>query len=133
MNPTSSPFPRPFLDFVACFNRGEFWEGHEVLEGPWRGTRSDFYKGLILYASAFVHVQRRNPSGVLAQLRKTERHLVPYRPSYLGLDLEAVLEHAARAAEMVGRTPVEWNSLLPPPLVPEPKLVRGDEPELQSG
>lgn len=133
MNPTPAPFPRQFLDFVACFNRGEFWEGHEVLEGPWRETRSDFYKGLILYASAFVHVQRRNPRGVLAQLRKAERQLALYRPSYLGLDLEVLLEHAAHAAELVGGAPVDWSALLPPPLVPEPNLVRGDEPELQIG
>ncbi|HEV2129814.1 MAG TPA: DUF309 domain-containing protein, partial [Longimicrobiaceae bacterium] len=111
---------------------GEFWESHEVLEGPWRANRSDFYKGLILYASAFVHVQRRNSRGVLAQLRKAERHLAPFRPAYLGLDLEAVLEHAARTAEAVGRNPVEWRALFPPALVPRPERIRGDEPELWS-
>ncbi|MCH7684351.1 MAG: DUF309 domain-containing protein [Gemmatimonadetes bacterium] len=33
--------------------------------------RSDFYQGLILHASAWVHWERRNAHGVRAQLNKT--------------------------------------------------------------
>ncbi len=63
MSSRPAPFPTALEAFVELFNQEAFWESHEVLEGPWRETRSDFYHGLILYASAFVHVQRGIPTG----------------------------------------------------------------------
>ncbi len=128
-----SALPADLLAFVERFNRGEYWESHEALEGAWRENRSNFYKGLILYASAFVHAQRRNPRGVLAQLRKADRELAPYRPTYLGMDIEGLLEHARRAADAVVRRPGDWSILFPPALTPRAEDARGDEPELQGG
>src|ERR671939_306875 len=93
--------PDALLDFVALFNRGAYWESHELLEGHWRESRSQFYHALILYASAFVHVQRGNPHGIVAQLEKAERCLAPYRPVYLGLDVTELLSHAARCRAIV--------------------------------
>jgi predicted metal-dependent hydrolase len=121
-------FPRPLEDFVARFNAGAFWESHEILEPAWRATGSGFYQGLILLASAFVHVRRDNPRGIRAQLGKAVARLVPFRPAYLGVDVEAVLDAAdaaARATE-VGLLPVAPNLRL------DPALLRGDEPELSA-
>ena len=119
-------FPRQLEDFVARFNRGSFWESHEILEAAWRETGSDFYQGLILFASAFVHVRRANLHGVRAQLAKAVTRLGGYRPSYLGVDVDAVLDaaDAARRAVDVGILPVAPNLTL------DPTLIRGDEPEL---
>ncbi len=36
-------------------------------EEPWGETESDFYHGLILYASVFVHVQRGIPMALGAE------------------------------------------------------------------
>src|SRR5215212_5085118 len=101
-------FPDALLRFVALFNAGHCWESHEVLEGPWRASRSELYHGLILYASAFVHAQRGNPRGVVAQLAKAERSLSGFRPRCLGLDVDAILANAAEcsAAARAGRTDV---------------------------
>jgi predicted cupin superfamily sugar epimerase len=128
--------PAALARFAERFRRGEFWEGHEVLETPWRRGRSGFYKGLILLASAWVHVRRGNPRGVAAQLRKTERALAPFRPAYLGVDVDALLAHAARLAATVAADPrggaAAWERACPPPpLRPDPAGVRGDEPELR--
>jgi uncharacterized protein len=119
--------PAPFLRFVELFNAGSYWESHEVLEGPWREGRSEFYHGLILYASAFVHALRGNPRGVDAQLAKAERALAPFQPHYLGVDVAAVLASAAhcRALAGAGRTDAR-----PPALRLAPELLRGTEPEL---
>ncbi len=128
------PLPEAYLEFIARFNRGEFWESHEVLEGPWREHRSPFYKGMILFASAFVHVQRGNPRGVLAQLRKAERVLGPFQPSYLGMDVAALLAHAERCRSGVGSAAnpaAGWaERIAAPQLRPDPARVRGDEAEL---
>lgn len=125
-----SAFPGPLEDFVRLFNQGSYWESHEVLEGPWRVWRSEFYHGLILYASAFVHAQRRNPRGVQAQLRKAERALSPYRPHYLGLDVESLLAHAARVRELAAEGSLELGAGL---MVLDAALLRGVEFELAQG
>jgi predicted metal-dependent hydrolase len=133
--------PQALHRFLELFNREEYWESHEVLEGPWRDEGSDFYQGLILYASAFVHAQRGNPRGVGAQLVKTERKLGGYRPCYLGIDVDAVLAHSARCRELVElrrdeedprSDPSSWLEVVDVPrLELHRRLVRGDEPELR--
>ncbi len=128
--------PQTLHRFLELFNAREYWESHEVLEGPWREGGSDFYQGLILYASAFVHAQRGNAHGVGAQLEKAERKLAGYRPCYLGVDVDAVLAHAASCRDIVKRRPGEdprsWLGVADMPrLELDPQLVRGDEPELR--
>jgi predicted metal-dependent hydrolase len=133
---TLYPWPAPLLRFVDLFNRGEFWESHEVLEAPWREHRSGFYKALILFASAYVHVQRGNARGVAAQMRKAQREFAPYRPFYLGIGVDALVEeteavqaalrdHATDAAR--SREPFQA-----PVLQLDAALVSGMEPELRS-
>jgi predicted metal-dependent hydrolase len=121
-----TPVPAPLRQFVASFNAGSFWESHEILEGAWRETGSDFYQGLILVASAFVHVRRDNPHGITAQLAKAREKLASYRPYYLGVDLDALLS-AADAADRAVETGTRPSA---PDLRLDPALVRGDEPEL---
>ncbi|HEX2188737.1 MAG TPA: cupin domain-containing protein [Longimicrobiaceae bacterium] len=133
---TGGAFPAELRRFAERFRRGEFWESHETLEGSWRRGRSGFYKGLILLASAWVHVGRGNARGVAAQLRKTARELEPYRPAHLGVDVDALLENAARLAATVAADPAAggdaWaRACPPPPLALRPALLRGDEPELR--
>ena len=137
VNPQLS-LPKALLEFVTLFNRGAYWESHELLEGPWREGRSEFYHGLILYASAFVHVQRGNPRGIVGQLEKAERRLAPYRPVYLGLDVDELLSHAARCRAIVaahqGGERAAWAALVPAiRLEPSAERLRGDEVELEQG
>jgi predicted metal-dependent hydrolase len=54
--------PDALWEFAALFNRDEFWESHAVVEAPGRQARSDFLQGLILVASASVHVRRGHHS-----------------------------------------------------------------------
>ncbi|CAN5792018.1 hypothetical protein BH23GEM3_BH23GEM3_25120 [soil metagenome] len=130
--------PSALQRFVDLFNRAAYWESHEVLERPWRTGRSDFYKGLILYASAWVHVQRGNPRGIAAQLRKAERQLEAFRPAYLGVDVDALLAHAAVALQTVleheGAAWHKWEAVLPAPrLELRAERIRGNEAELAEG
>jgi predicted metal-dependent hydrolase len=125
--------PPAFAEFLRRFNAEEFWESHEVLEGPWREERSGFYKGMILFASAFVHAQRGNRHGIGAQMTKAIRELEPYRPSYLGMDVDEILA-SARAARAIADS--NTTATLPnidfPRLAPDPARIRGDEPELHA-
>lgn len=130
--------PRELEAFVRLFNREEFWASHEELEDAWRRTGSDFYQGLILYASAFVHAVRGNAHGIVAQLEKAEERLARYRPAYLGVDVEALLDHGMRCRRIIGETRdltrAEWEQRVPfPHLRLRRDLIRGDEPELECG
>lgn len=127
--------PAAFREFVRLLRRGDYWESHEALEDRWRKTGSDFYQGLIIYASAFVHARRGNPNGVEAQLEKALGYLEPYPGAYHGVDVDALRQQAGRCLELVrarrADPPADWEELLPAPrLDPRPERVRGDEPEL---
>ncbi|MGD2069900.1 MAG: DUF309 domain-containing protein, partial [Gemmatimonadota bacterium] len=93
---------------------------------------SDFYQGLILYASAFVHLERGNAHGVRAQLAKALGRLEGYPSPYLGLDVDALREHCASTRQAVERHPADFADRIEPlPLRPTSDRVRGDEPELE--
>ncbi len=85
-----------YLGYFECFNRGLFYEAHDVLEELWladrRGPDGDFYKGLIQFAGAFVHLQkhttlrpRLRPSAALFKL--AQANLEKYPPHHHSLDL----------------------------------------------
>ncbi len=126
-------WPAPLLRFCRLFNDSLYWESHEALETPWREDGSEFYHALILFASAFVHVQRGNAHGVAAQLDKARRALEAYRPHYLGVDVEELLEEAARWAAIArAEAPEAWRGAREPPRFELRRdLVDGREPELR--
>jgi predicted metal-dependent hydrolase len=64
---------------LAAYERGNFFEAHELLEPAWMGT-SDLaeralYQGLIKLAAGYVHAVRGNPTGVALNLRGARGHL----------------------------------------------------------
>jgi uncharacterized protein len=120
--------PPALTEFVNLFNSGEYWQSHEVLEAVWKENRSDFYHGLILLTSAFVHRERNNRHGVLAQLDKAEPVLRRFGPGYLGIDLDKTLKMSAGLRAMATNGPIAAGE--PARLDLEPGYVRGDEPEL---
>jgi hypothetical protein len=62
-----------FLAGVAAYERGDFFEAHELLEPAWMGTddplERDLHQGLIKLAAGYVHAVRGNPEGMLKNLR----------------------------------------------------------------
>jgi predicted metal-dependent hydrolase len=115
--------PAALENFVDLFNKGAYWESHEALEREWRRTRSAFYHGLILYASAWVHHDRGNPHGIEAQLTKARPLLERYTPEYLGIDVAGILVQGADLG--AGKAPAQ------PMIHIDLRLLRGDEPEIE--
>ena len=97
--------PAELEAFERLFAAGRYWEAHEALEGPWRESRSELLHGLILAASAWVHVQRGNRRGAAAQARKAEAALAGLGARRTGLDLDGLRERlrALRQAAERGR------------------------------
>jgi len=88
--------PAHYLGYFECFNRGLFYEAHDVLEELWlpsRGGAEDaFYKGLIQFAGAFVHLRKHSaryrrlrPAAALFRLARA--NLEHYPALHQGLDL----------------------------------------------
>ncbi|HEV7404208.1 MAG TPA: DUF309 domain-containing protein [Chthoniobacteraceae bacterium] len=94
-----------YTGYFACFNAGQYYEAHDVLEHLWLrgcGEEHAFYKGLIQIAGAFVHLRKQylrpehpkdgkrlRPAVRLFELG--ERNVAPYGPRHLGLDVAALL------------------------------------------
>lgn len=99
-------YPVGYYRYFELFNAEEFWEAHEALEEIWKETDNDlFLRGLIVFAAAFVHVQRNNPSGCRKVLEKCVAWLEPYRPHHWGLDVERVVNHAQFCLERLRTLP----------------------------
>ena len=57
---------------IAAYERGDYFEAHELLEPAWMGTddpgERSLHQGLIKLAAAFVHSVRGNPTGIAKNL-----------------------------------------------------------------
>lgn len=90
-----------YLGYFACFNQGLFYESHDVLEELWlkdrHGPDGDFYKGLIQFAGAFVHLQKHSPTRprlrpAAALLKLAQANLGRYPATHRGLSTLQLLE-----------------------------------------
>src|SRR5205814_7049852 len=102
-----------YLGYFVCFNRGLFYEAHEVLEELWladrHGPNGSFYKGLIQLAGAFVHLQkgRLRPAAALFKLSRT--NVGKYPAVHLRLAVRetlSLIEHWLGSLEKNGLNPL---------------------------
>jgi hypothetical protein len=99
-----------YQGYFACFNAQQYYEAHDVLEDLWLSARDEnylFFKGLIQFAGAFVHLQKQflhpeHPKHA-PRLRPAVRlfglamkNLAPHAPQHLHLDVAEVLHLAER-------------------------------------
>lgn len=86
-----------YLGYFECFNRGWFFEAHDVLEELWlaqgkTGPNYAFYKGLIQFAGAFVHLQKGRLGPAAALFKLTRANLLRYPALHEHLDVARVLQ-----------------------------------------
>ena len=85
-----------YLGYFECFNRGLFYEAHEVLEELWLPVRhrpeGHFYQGLIQLAGAFVHLQKDRLRPAATLFKRAQSNLEKYAPRHEELDITHVLE-----------------------------------------
>ena len=94
-----------YLGYFECFNRALFYESHDVLEELWlqdrHGPEGNFYKGLIQFAGAFVHLQKNRLRPAAALFKLSQTYLARYSSPHEQLDVRHLIELAT-----------EWVSLL---------------------
>ena len=105
----TGPHDPHFAGYFRCFNEQKFYEAHDVLEALWlqdrNGPDGDFFKGLIQFAGAFVHLQKKRPRPAWKLFRLCTIYLAKYPSPHLALDVANVLRLAKRwgeAAQILG-------------------------------
>ncbi|HEV3383507.1 MAG TPA: DUF309 domain-containing protein [Gemmata sp.] len=87
---SESQDPR-YLAGIDLFNRGEYFDAHEVWEELWQDCPAfdrRFYQALIQAAVAIYHFERRNYRGAARLAGSGKRYMEPYQPDYRGLDVQ---------------------------------------------
>jgi uncharacterized protein len=99
---------RPSVQMLHAFdqfNRGEYWQQHETLEGIWRAetdeTIRNFYKGILQVGVGFYHLTRRNYNGAVKVLARGISYLTPYAPRFMGVDVRRLIDEATRVLEKI--------------------------------
>jgi len=88
---------------VELFNRGEFFDAHEVWEDLWRDCGSAerrFFQALIQAAVSAYHYRRGNETGATRLLNSGRKYMEPFRPAHRGLAIDAFWD--AMAAHLAG-------------------------------
>ncbi len=80
---------------VELFNRGLYFEAHEIIEEVWRplpaGGDRVFLQGLIQVAVAMAHQERGRVASARTLLARARAKLVPFAPALHGFDLRRLL------------------------------------------
>jgi predicted metal-dependent hydrolase len=135
--PSVGRFPAPLRSYVEKFNARQYMAAahHEEMVAVWNRTQSHLYRGLMILAAAFVHLERGNPEGARIKFRKAREQLSPLLAHYLGVDIAQIVERidqALTALEGVARGEPNLLALVPPFSIHlDLRRVRGDEVECQ--
>ncbi|NMC21754.1 MAG: DUF309 domain-containing protein [Thermogutta sp.] len=128
---------RGFERGIAAFNRGEYFEAHEIWESVWlaaEGPLREFLQGLIQVSVALHHLSRGNLRGARSLIERAEAHLAGVPSPFHGIHGRGLLLLADRCVrlgeEMIGArksagkhclTKQEWFALPLPRLEIEPR------------
>ncbi len=106
-----------YSGFFACFNEQLYYEAHDVLEALWLPRRhleeGNFYKGLIQFAGAFVHLQkeRLKPASNLFALAQANLELYP--DVHRDLDVAAIRSSCAAYRQRLAEHAFQTNPWSP--------------------
>lgn len=115
------PAPEGLRAGIAQFNRGDYWECHETLEGLWRVEPDAvryLYQGILLAGVGLYHLRRGNRHGALSKLRSSYEILAPYAPACMGVNVAQLRADVARILASVEDTAPDEPVSLAPAIVP---------------
>ncbi len=113
--------PHPLLlQGIELFNRGAYYECHEVLEDAWRQDMRpcrDLYQGILQVGVALHHLREGNEAGALKVVRRALRHLERLPARCQGVDVDFVrerakaIQHVLETRGMAGAK-AAWDALI---------------------
>src|SRR5437588_10779939 len=84
-----APYDPRYLAGIVLFNRGDFFEAHEVWESLWMETCGEdkrFFQALIQAAVGLLHFCNGNIRGAVKLYRSSRDYMAKYGSPHLGLD-----------------------------------------------
>jgi predicted metal-dependent hydrolase len=135
MEPMADYDPR-YLAGIVLFNRGDFFEAHEVWEDLWMDTASPdkrFYQGLIQAAVGLLHFCNGNVRGALKLYKSGRDYMFRTGSPHQGLDVEKMWQQMQVCFQELLDTPdpdkrIEPNGELLPTLELDPAPVVWPDP-----
>jgi predicted metal-dependent hydrolase len=120
--------PPEFYAGLELFNRGFYYECHDVLEEVWgdaKGKDKIFYQALIMSAVSLYHFGNENLEGALSCYRKAVNQFAQLPEHFLRLDIRTFVEHLSEfyRGMSIGETGLTDEILRKP----RPKIVLEDE------
>jgi uncharacterized protein len=119
--------PDALLLGIEEFNRQEFFEQHETLEGIWIHEADAvryLYQGILQVGVGFYHWRRGNWRGAVAKLGHGLAKLEPYRPACMTIDVERLVrETTALRTQLEARGPGDMPAFPPPQLPHVHRLI----------
>ena len=112
---------------IDAFNRGEYFDCHEILEIAWRAERRPcraLYQGVLQLAIALYHGERRNFAGARKRLRRAHAHLARLPAVCQGIDVAALLRFSADLERELATLDPRSGALFP--CTPVPQIVLPD-------
>jgi predicted metal-dependent hydrolase len=85
---------------LEAFNRGDFFEAHELLEAAWLEDDSpgrDLYQGMVQLAVAYHHIRRGNFNGAMKMFLRLRQWLEPLPARCRGVEVARLREQADQA------------------------------------
>ena len=144
MEANGAQYEPRYLAGIVLFNRGDFFEAHEVWESLWMdtfGPEKQFYQGLIQAAVGLCHFCNGNVRGAAKLYKSSGDYMRRYGSPFLGLDQKAFWGQMDRCFAELMALPeptravtiqeelIPTMELTPPPDAwPEPELFLS-EPE----
>src|SRR5512146_328901 len=98
--------PGQVLAGLELFNRGEYFEAHEVLEAAWRaeqGPVRELYRGILQIAVAYYHLLRGNYVGAVKMFLRSRTWLGPFPDRCRGIDLGSFRQDYGRVEAQLAR------------------------------
>ncbi len=84
------------------FNRGEFFEAHEVLEEAWNADQTpgrELYRSVLQVAVAYLQIQRGNYPGAVKMFRRVRQWIDPLPDVCRGVQVERLRQDAERVRQ----------------------------------
>src|SRR5712692_5616742 len=112
-----------YLAGIVLFNRGDFFEAHEVWESLWMDTAGSdraFYQGLIQAAVGLCHFCNGNVRGAVKLYHSSRDYLRRYGSAHLGMNLDDLAGQMDRCfAELLAVAEPAWGTPIREELIPE--------------
>ncbi len=99
-----NPYAHEYLEGIRLFNKGEYFECHEMVEDIWmrsEGMDHLHYQGIIQLAIALNHYQKGNFAGAMGLYEKACDKWNRLPAHYMGVDLKELREKADNFFEKV--------------------------------